>query len=237
MRVYRDFHALPIPAVSSLTIREGISSLKANFCKVWKFPHYTWGYIGSYGTKDLTLIVPSLYVRVYRLLWVFLHSSCSSLTIREGISLKAFYPKHSRTFPHYTWGYIVQHLRRNFILNVPSLYVRVYRFRQSALACLNVPSLYVRVYRSFVVLSALWLCSLTIREGISITSQISLHHIWFPHYTWGYIVDELEQELSGDVPSLYVRVYRNAVNDWQQERGSLTIREGISTGKKTLYQA
>ena len=167
VRVYRAGLGVHVFASCSLTIREGISGLRWTAAKGSRFPHYTWGYIGSYGTKDLTLIVPSLYVRVYRLLWVFLHSSCSSLTIREGISLKAFYPKHSRTFPHYTWGYI--------------------DFGNLLLLAWFVPSLYVRVYRSFVVLSALWLCSLTIREGISKRNAKKDAKIAFPHYMWGYI--------------------------------------------------
>ena len=217
MRVYRAEHQQIYFLRCSLTIREGISPYPRHASPVQWFPHYTWGYIEPNTSREVNEWVPSLYVRVYRDFHALPIPAVSSLTIREGISYN-FYTLDARLqFPHYTWGYI--------------------DFGNLLLLAWFVPSLYVRVYRSFVVLSALWLCSLTIREGISITSQISLHHIWFPHYTWGYIVDELEQELSGDVPSLYVRVYRNAVNDWQQERGSLTIREGISTGKKTLYQA
>ena len=66
----------------SLTIREGISRL--------------------YVSYDMVFFVPSLYVRVYHV--VFIHAFCSSrsLTIREGISGMNNALRTKKAFPHYT---------------------------------------------------------------------------------------------------------------------------------------
>ena len=136
-----------------------------------------------------------------------INTECS-LTIREGISGYLLTTDAGRQFPHYTWGYIVTQWQSNFMTNVPSLYVRVYR-------CL--------VFYSF------WIyCSLTIREGISELSADERLFISFPHYTWGYITKKTTKARSSKVPSLYVRVYLSLHCTAHKRWSSLTIREGIS---------
>ena len=71
---------------SSLTIREGISSVKNTDLLAVLFPHYTWGYIDWEESTVSGLKVPSLYVRVYRKISTFQRIKTGSLTIREGIS-------------------------------------------------------------------------------------------------------------------------------------------------------
>ena len=133
--------------VCSLTIREGISKCRRVWRFSFQFPHYTWGYIGKSNREHFTMCVPSLYVRVYRPLTVRQWWVHRSLTIREGISLFWNQKSAGARFPHYTWGYIgnLRPVAKN--VEVPSLYVRVYRWKSE-------PCLWGRG-------------SLTIREGIS----------------------------------------------------------------------
>ena len=116
-----------------------------------------------------------------------INTECS-LTIREGISSLLDLSWNSAMFPHYTWGYISLIICSCRGSRVPSLYVRVYRYRFS---------LFVDSARS-----------LTIREGISSLKFHNLQSAKFPHYTWGYIEDVKNVLLIIVVPSLYVRVYR-----------------------------
>ena len=178
-----------------------------------KFPHYTWGYIVSKSPKKPKCRVPSLYVRVYRWTAGKIRPHTGSLTIREGISRCKNELTTCRKFPHYTWGYITRLIRCKPVWRVPSLYVRVYRW----------------LLLSFQV----FLSSLTIREGISLVPAVVMMHSRFPHYTWGYIIFPHLTAKSTFVPSLYVRVYHPGYPWELQPRGSLTIREGISTGGKT----
>ena len=74
--------------------------------------------------------------------------------------------------------------------------------------------------------------SLTIREGISWRSKRVLSKSQFPHYTWGYIVECVQVWTTWRVPSLYVRVYRHIYHLRLPVICSLTIREGISDGRR-----
>ena len=207
MRVYRYPLNLLIHPHSSLTIREGISTLYLFAEPDRAFPHYTWGYIGQLDFYLNINQVPSLYVRVYRHQRRGSLIRFRSLTIREGISrargLKKFFP-----FPHYTWGYIDTVPLRRYLTGVPSLYVRVYRVAVSY----------------FFNNSG----SLTIREGISPDKVAKNRNAVFPHYTWGYIVYQHMNVSYYAVPSLYVRVYRSFRGLEFLMWRSLTIREGIS---------
>ena len=111
-------------------------------------------------------------------------------------------------FPHYTWGYIVTQWQSNFMTNVPSLYVRVYREKGGYVLTVT--------------------CSLTIREGISECEKTMIISEPFPHYTWGYIDITNGRRTTTPVPSLYVRVYRTENEVLLLWDGSFTIREGIS---------
>ena len=173
-----------------------------------QFPHYTWGYIALFKPEAVIPIVPSLYVRVYRLLVSYSVFYVSSLTIREGISATQRKILKFRRFPHYTWGYIDKVIRMAEDLSVPSLYVRVYRYGSKE----RTPAK----------------SSLTIREGISRFLSIPFTRLKFPHYTWGYIALKIRNSSYIQVPSLYVRVYRNFRCRVSVSVCSLTIREGIS---------
>ena len=128
VRVYRLYICQWHQGRGSLTIREGISLVPAVVMMHSRFPHYTWGYIIQVIRESYNRGVPSLYVRVYRLLPVIVSALWCSLTIREGISEKKQLQQQNAEFPHYTWGYIDRRKNRWFLENVPSLYVRVYRF-------------------------------------------------------------------------------------------------------------
>ena len=131
----------------SLTIREGISDAVINAFNQGEFPHYTWGYIGRTEQSAGDCEVPSLYVRVYRIMYVNHNTTASSLTIREGISPVLLSLFQKSLFPHYTWGYIDA--------------------GEKSTVCIAVPSLYVRVYRRAHEYKKATKRSLTIREGIS----------------------------------------------------------------------
>ena len=122
------------------------------------------------------------------------------------------WPKGGHPFPHYTWGYIVLSAIRFWLPAVPSLYVRVYRVGSSDFWFLD--------------------RSLTIREGISLGRKHCTGLAWFPHYTWGYIGRKVAMCWRSHVPSLYVRVYRHIYHLRLPVICSLTIREGISDGRR-----
>ena len=153
-------------------------------------------------------MVPSLYVRVYRAIYWQRTQDASSLTIREGISSHNGSQILWRTFPHYTWGDIVE-------------CVQVW-------TTWRVPSLYVRVYRNWAQMKGYLFRSLTIREGISPKRPPKPGHLKFPHYTWGYISVYTVRLINDGVPSLYVRVYLSLHCTAHKRWSSLTIREGIS---------
>ena len=167
-----------------------------------------WGYIGRTPTNPKKRSLPSLYVRVYRVQICQLVRRQCSLIICEGISQHNSREVNRMRFPHYMWGYI-----------------GILRFR-----CLNiqVPSLYVRVYRMSERNGLPIMSSLIICEGIShITGKIILQRL-FPHYMWGYIEFFSGTLKEREVPSLYVRVYRSSKYCCSFRLCSLIICEGIS---------
>ena len=147
-------------------------------------------------------------MRVYRKQFVFWYTSRSSLTIREGISMLSASKTDRQKFPHYTWGYIGVSYLNPGEMQVPSLYVRVYRNNADMITACR--------------------CSLTIREGISNGNRERFKGYAFPHYTWGYIAALRYRSRPVRVPSLYVRVYRTLPRTSGRGKRSLTIREGIS---------
>ena len=123
VRMYRKVHWWYVHQWSSLTIREGVS-------------------IG-FAVENGILGVPSLYVRVYHTTRRQKTVLYSSLTIREGVSAKSAAELRQYMFPHYTWGYIVEHGHLVKFWGVPSLCVRVYHGRD-AININNVRSLTMR---------------------------------------------------------------------------------------------
>ena len=115
VRVYRIPYAARMSHMCSLIICEGISAKAADIGANCTFPHYMWGYIGR-ATKDMGLrAVPSLYVRVYRIMEQWKLKNQSSLIICEGISPLYHSAKSPRRFPHYMWGYIALLLFRGMV--------------------------------------------------------------------------------------------------------------------------
>ena len=100
------------------------------------------------------------------------------------------------------------------------------------LNAVNVPSLYVRVYRHQREGSRIHFRSLTVCEGVSCKSVKNCFQGWFPHYTWGCIAVGKVLHYGKDVPSLYVRVYRAEHREPMGRWGSLIIRDGISPGTR-----
>ena len=129
VRVYRCKKWKNSRKISSLIICEGISPNDSTRGFFAPFPHYMWGYIGTWCTFQWKEQVPSLYVRVYRMQVTFrLQTSCS-LIICEGISFAFTFIRYINEFPHYMWGYIATAKPSRARVRVPSLYVRVYRIR------------------------------------------------------------------------------------------------------------
>ena len=106
------------------------------------------------------------------------------------------------------WGYIARKQRPRLSKYVPSLYVRVYRVKKTG----NIHS-----KRSLII------C-----EGISQKETKEILDSWFPHYMWGYIDGLPVKCWRGQVPSLYVRVYRRLILSQIAMCCSLIICEGIS---------
>ena len=86
VRVYRPLLILQHNWIGSLIICEGISKNTAEQRRIWKFPHYMWGYIELKKCYEQLQGVPSLYVRVYRKGFYGMKDSTCSLIICEGIS-------------------------------------------------------------------------------------------------------------------------------------------------------
>ena len=148
-----------------------------------------WGYIAVMKTKVRHRLVPSLYVRVYRVKTPYTIYTNRSLIICEGISFLDWRIRRWLLFPHYMWGYIILQLYHQYYQGVPSLYVRVYH-------------------------AAVWPAlhgarSLIICEGISSWHSGNFTSPKFPHYMWGYIVISGQFAARRPVPSLHVSVYRN----------------------------
>ena len=171
MRVYRHNKKYKPVLKSSLTVCEGISGLNYRLLPGYKFPHCMWEYIAAARRYVMRISVPSLYVRVYR---IVLHSvviKTRSLTVCEGISNTDCRLRKSRRFPHCMWGYIELDYNPARAESVPSLYVRVYRF----------------IHFFFL----LFFCSLTVCEGISTVSELFAEWLQFPHCMWGCIDETL----------------------------------------------
>ena len=167
VRVYRFTSNSPHINRGSLIICEGISPWHRPFWTSYRFPHYMWGYIERFPGFRVLLIVPSLYVRVYRMVGKFRKRMNCSLIICEGISPQPIFQVAHQAFPHYMWGYIEYIKSLTWETSVPSLYVRVYR--QPSITLLNLSR------------------SLIICEGISYTRNAGGTETAFPHYMWGYI--------------------------------------------------
>ena len=136
-----------------------------------------------------------------------INTKCS-LTVCEGVSQSEEQHPSKAKFPHCMWGCIERQLEALEHFGVPSLYVRVYRHKE----------LYEQVEER----------SLTVCEGVSSCLIKSYISRLFPHCMWGCI-DVLQQdEISGFVPSLYVRVYRRESGAGAAENCSLTVCDGIS---------
>ena len=149
-----------------------------------------WGCIVQKQLEVYKPYVPSLYVRVYRKAVSLPSLPYRSLIICEGVSIEAAVIIWEFLFPHYMWGCIAFILACFHERNVPSLYVRVYRYSSSS------------------VLS--YECSLIICEGVSWTITRARASRGFPHYMWGCIAERRVSPPHNLVPSLYVRVYRMA---------------------------
>ena len=106
------------------------------------------------------------------------------------------------------WGYIIAGAILGCRELVPSLYVRVYRFKPGD----------TRINYG----------SLIICEGISEHVQEAAEMLPFPHYMWGYILKIICYNYHVFVPSLYVRVYRTLEECEKFVERSLIICEGIS---------
>ena len=146
VRVYRRPRIFLPLDYRSLIICEGVSAAPSIFVILPLFPHYMWGCIGFYGMKDLTLIVPSLYVRVYHTVNDWKPGWTRSLIICEGVSKsRLFCPR---------------------VYSVPSLYVRVYRRGccrwgeevSSLIICEGVSFAYRRVRLSELFPHYMWGC-------------------------------------------------------------------------------
>ena len=106
------------------------------------------------------------------------------------------------------WGCIAQHITAQEHRLVPSLYVRVYRGKKKT-----------KKEKS---------CSLIICEGVSCTGICVNFLKPFLHYMWGCIEEVDDPRLLKDVPSLYVRVYRERPERKLYKTSSLIICEGVS---------
>ena len=167
-----------------------------------------WGYIVKKDPETTWTSVPSLYVRVYRGTGYWFAAKNSSLIICEGISAFWAFVIYSRLFPHYMWGYIEICKRHGLEIEVPSLYVRVYRTHGQ---------------NGNDVDGSLIIC-----EGISFAYCIIIFAEMFPHYMWGYIAGTPGTVILCQVPSLYVRVYRICWTYFDFWKCSIITCEGIS---------
>ena len=212
VRVYHFIMNNLKTGMSSLIICEGVSDSGGGVTYGRQFPHYMWGCIDIGDCFALSFVVPSLYVRVYRNSDFAIIPIAGSLIICEGVSDWLATYKEVRAFPHYMWGCI----EKDFVEIKSKI----------------VPSLYVRVYRACLVRRLMCIRSLTIHEGVSRRQIVGKTEAEFPHYTWGCIITLPTDEYGSYVPSLYVRVYHPAPAGFAWRLGSLTIYEGVSTGKR-----
>ena len=208
-----------------------------------------WGCIAGDLPEIAAEMVPSLYVRVYRIKVFFIPVNGSSLIICEGVSREEEGRRLAEAFPHYMWGYIGRCPFTHTKIGVPSLYVRVYRadavinyFTHSSLIiCEGISKSLHGLAITHEFPHYMWgyintrprqcgaiLGSLIICEGISINHPKTHLIEGFPHYMWGYIKPGRLFVCSRTVPSLYVRVYRVQPTARSSRFGSLIICEGIS---------
>lgn len=107
VRVYRPPHIHTGRIICSLIICEGVSQRKSKTGWTFQLPHYMWGCIPCMKSAGGMALVPSLYVRVYRLCGSAFSLNSSSLIICEGVSHRRQPIKRRAPFPHYMWGCIV----------------------------------------------------------------------------------------------------------------------------------
>lgn len=86
VRVYLWLHSCRGWAGCSLTVCEGVSQKARSSKAIIPFPHCMWGCIDGSVVNMADVIVPSLYVRVYRKITTLVHRHSSSLTVCEGVS-------------------------------------------------------------------------------------------------------------------------------------------------------
>ena len=107
VRVYRSYHWFRWHLQRSLIICEGVSQRKSKTGWTFQLPHYMWGCIPCMKSAGGMALVPSLYVRVYRLCGSAFSINSRSLIICEGVSHRRQPIKRRAPFPHYMWGCIV----------------------------------------------------------------------------------------------------------------------------------
>ena len=167
VRVYLSATLLWSASCCSLIICEGVSRVSTVALSFCSFPHYMWGCIVSLSGISVVEGVPSLYVRVYRGFCNHADRTSGSLIICEGVSEKGWKKYMKMKFPHYMWGCIGERGWKQIVVEVPSLYVRVYRALKSSV-----------IYTDG---------SLIICEGVSQFAESRRAAVAFPHYMWGCI--------------------------------------------------
>ena len=187
VRVYRNLQRAEGRRWRSLTVCEGVSSNLAASSVSRKFPHCMWGCIDNIYDIYFKSLVPSLYVRVYRICRRAAPHQPSSLTVCEGVSYYQVEEKDGLKFPHCMWGCIGRQQLRPDRAAVPSLYVRVYRP-----LCLHIAMLFG---------------SLIVCESVSILLTLWRNYDRFTHCIWWCIGNQSRKETSQLVPSLYVRLH------------------------------
>ena len=127
VRVYRDNQEVQGGRERSLTVCEGVSAFPLSRGVFHMFPHCMWGCIAPRCHSLSLMLVPSLYVRVYRHPHQPTGRNARSLTVCEGVSHNNNNIVERYRFPHCMWGCIDTILSAPSSSQVPSLYVRVYR--------------------------------------------------------------------------------------------------------------
>ena len=130
-RVYHEQNIFAGWTQCFLPVREGVSESRSN-CSAWAvFPPCTGGCIRSVLESHSFLKVSSLYGRVYRNLdskYVFFKRF---LPVREGVSENGSTSKSYKQFPPCTGGCIEADALTDELMQVSSLYGRVYRLNLS----------------------------------------------------------------------------------------------------------
>ena len=167
-RVYRSEYKSYYGHYRFLPIREGVSAVpvSGSFCPL--FPPYTGGCIGCNQTFRVSILVSSLYGRVYRIIFCHTAAVLCFIPIREGVSKSFFQIRCPMRFPPYTGGCIRINAVDNVRSRVSSLYGRVYRKDMK----------HIRRPSSF----------LPIREGVSMEIYSILQFYLFPPCTGGCII-------------------------------------------------